>query len=127
MSYWSQVYRLRPPLGVRSVSIFYLHCNRKPSHPQLHYFTLDGPIPMAIVPQAFYQQHYQATCSKDAHVRIFLPRVNCSNMLLISSAFIALATSCINVLILITMHGRQLGWVCLGSCSADVSSSRRVG
>jgi len=36
------------------------------------------------------------------------------------SAFIALATSCVNVLVLITMHGRQLGWVCLGSCSADV-------
>jgi hypothetical protein len=40
-----------------------------------------------------------------------------------SSAFIALATSCVNVLVLITMHGRQLGWVCLGSCSADVSST----
>ena len=37
-----------------------------------------------------------------------------------SSSFIALVTSCINVLVLILMHGRQLGWVCLGSCSADV-------
>ncbi|KAF9792594.1 hypothetical protein BJ322DRAFT_59391 [Thelephora terrestris] len=36
------------------------------------------------------------------------------------SSFIALATSCVNVLVLIMMHGRQLGWVCLGSCSADV-------
>lgn len=36
------------------------------------------------------------------------------------SSFIALATSCVNILILIMMHGRQLGWVCLGSCSADV-------
>ena len=38
-----------------------------------------------------------------------------------SSSSIALITSCINVLVLIMMHGRQLGWVCLGSCSADVS------
>jgi len=36
------------------------------------------------------------------------------------SSLIALATSCINILILTLMHGRQLGWVCLGSCSADV-------
>jgi hypothetical protein len=36
------------------------------------------------------------------------------------SSFIALATSCVNVLVLIMMHGRQRGWICLGSCSADV-------
>jgi len=36
------------------------------------------------------------------------------------SATVALATSCINILILILMRGHQLGWVCLGSCGADV-------
>ena len=50
-----------------------------------------------------------------------LPRVDFANMSPTSSSFIALVTSCINVLVLIMMHGRQLGWVCLGSCSADVS------
>ena len=38
------------------------------------------------------------------------------------SALIALTTSCVNILILTLMHGRQLGWVCLGSCGADVGS-----
>jgi len=38
------------------------------------------------------------------------------------SALIALTTSCVNILILTLMHGRQLGWVCLGSCGTDVSS-----
>jgi len=36
------------------------------------------------------------------------------------SALLALTTSCVNILILTLMHGRQLGWVCLGSCGADV-------
>jgi len=36
------------------------------------------------------------------------------------SAFIALTTSCVNILILTLMDGRQLGWVCLGSCGTDV-------
>ncbi|KAF9650644.1 hypothetical protein BDM02DRAFT_3111949 [Thelephora ganbajun] len=36
------------------------------------------------------------------------------------SSFVALATSCVNVLVLILMYGRQRGWICLGSCSADV-------
>lgn len=38
------------------------------------------------------------------------------------SALLALTTSCVNILILTLMHGRQLGWVCLGSCGTDVSS-----
>jgi len=36
------------------------------------------------------------------------------------SALIALTTSCVNILVLTLMHGRQLGWVCLGSCGTDV-------
>jgi len=36
------------------------------------------------------------------------------------SALIALTTSCVNILILTLMHGRQLGWVCLASCGTDV-------
>ena len=51
----------------------------------------------------------------------FCPHVDRSNTTPTSSSFIALVTSCINVLVLMMMHGRQLGWVCLGSCSADVS------
>ena len=37
------------------------------------------------------------------------------------SALIGLTTSCVNILVLTLMHGRQLGWVCLISCGADVS------
>ncbi|KIY68012.1 hypothetical protein CYLTODRAFT_443664 [Cylindrobasidium torrendii FP15055 ss-10] len=33
---------------------------------------------------------------------------------------IALATSTVNIAILAAMRGHQLGWVCLGSCGADV-------
>jgi hypothetical protein len=36
------------------------------------------------------------------------------------AALVALATSTTNMLILTLMHGEQLGWVCLGSCGADV-------
>jgi len=36
------------------------------------------------------------------------------------SAMIALTTSCVNILVLTLMHGRQLGWVCLASCGTDV-------
>jgi len=36
------------------------------------------------------------------------------------SALIALTTSCVNILVLTLMHGRQLGWVCLASCGTDV-------
>ena len=38
------------------------------------------------------------------------------------SALIALTTSCVNILVLTLMHGRQLGWVCLASCGTDVGS-----
>ena len=38
------------------------------------------------------------------------------------AALIALTTSCVNILVLTLMHGRQLGWVCLASCGTDVSS-----
>jgi len=38
------------------------------------------------------------------------------------SALIALTTSCVNIAILTSMNGHQLGWVCLGSCGTDVSS-----
>jgi hypothetical protein len=36
------------------------------------------------------------------------------------AALVALATSTVNMLVLTLMHGEQLGWVCLGSCGADV-------
>ncbi|KDQ49658.1 hypothetical protein JAAARDRAFT_617886 [Jaapia argillacea MUCL 33604] len=36
------------------------------------------------------------------------------------AAVMALITSSINLLVLTLMHGRQLGWVCLGSCGTDV-------
>lgn len=36
------------------------------------------------------------------------------------AAIVALTTSTANVLVLTLLHGKELGWVCLGSCGADV-------
>ncbi|KAI0769750.1 hypothetical protein BD413DRAFT_613768 [Trametes elegans] len=36
------------------------------------------------------------------------------------AAAVALTTSCVNILVLTLMHGKQLGWVCLASCGTDV-------
>lgn len=36
------------------------------------------------------------------------------------ASVVALTTSTVNMLVLTLMHGRQLGWVCLGSCGTDV-------
>ncbi|ESK93166.1 hypothetical protein Moror_1102 [Moniliophthora roreri MCA 2997] len=38
----------------------------------------------------------------------------------LAAAFVALTTSTINIAILTHLHGKELGWVCLGSCSSDV-------
>jgi hypothetical protein len=38
----------------------------------------------------------------------------------LSAAAVALTTSTANVLVLTLQHGKELGWVCLGSCGADV-------
>lgn len=37
------------------------------------------------------------------------------------ASVVALATSGVNVLVLLILSGRQLGWVCLGSCATDVT------
>ncbi|EMD37287.1 hypothetical protein CERSUDRAFT_50496 [Gelatoporia subvermispora B] len=36
------------------------------------------------------------------------------------AAAVALTTSCVNILILTLMNGKQLGWICLTSCGTDV-------
>ena len=36
------------------------------------------------------------------------------------AAVVALTISCVNILILALLEGKQLGWVCLSSCAADV-------
>ncbi|KAJ8072881.1 hypothetical protein PM082_016440 [Marasmius tenuissimus] len=36
------------------------------------------------------------------------------------AAIVALTTSTVNIVVLTSQHGRELGWVCLGSCGADV-------
>ncbi|PVF91915.1 hypothetical protein CPB86DRAFT_820087 [Serendipita vermifera] len=42
------------------------------------------------------------------------------------AATVALGTSVVNILILTLLHGRQLGWVCLGSCGFDVTVNAMV-
>ncbi|KAG8999035.1 hypothetical protein FRB94_006455 [Tulasnella sp. JGI-2019a] len=37
------------------------------------------------------------------------------------ASLVALTTSCINVVVLTLLHGKELGWVCLGSCGTDVT------
>ena len=37
------------------------------------------------------------------------------------AALVALVTSATNVAVLMVLHGQELGWVCLGSCTADVT------
>ncbi|KAJ7346131.1 hypothetical protein DFH08DRAFT_1008026 [Mycena albidolilacea] len=39
---------------------------------------------------------------------------------LISASMAALGTSTVNIAILTILHGRELGWLCLGSCGLDV-------
>ncbi|KAF9650645.1 hypothetical protein BDM02DRAFT_1353851 [Thelephora ganbajun] len=42
------------------------------------------------------------------------------------STLITLTTSCANILVLTLMHGRQLGWICFGSCGVDVTINALV-
>ena len=37
------------------------------------------------------------------------------------AALVALVTSATNVAVLMVLHGQEFGWVCLGSCTADVT------
>ncbi|KAI5117367.1 hypothetical protein M0805_002480 [Coniferiporia weirii] len=39
---------------------------------------------------------------------------------------VALSISCVNLLVLVILHGRQLGWVCLASCASDVTVNALV-
>ena len=48
-------------------------------------------------------------------------RVNRIAVRTLWSALVGLTTSCVNILVLTLMRGRQLGWIYLVSCGADVS------
>lgn len=48
------------------------------------------------------------------------PRVRRVAVRTVIAAGIALTTSTINIAVLTVLHGKELGWVCLGSCGADV-------
>ncbi|KAI0329683.1 hypothetical protein GY45DRAFT_1304273 [Cubamyces sp. BRFM 1775] len=48
------------------------------------------------------------------------PRIRRVAIRTLWAAAVALTTSCINILVLTIMHGKQLGWVCLASCGTDV-------
>ncbi|KAL1942121.1 hypothetical protein VTO73DRAFT_6651 [Trametes versicolor] len=52
--------------------------------------------------------------------RFNIPRLRRVALRTLWAAAVALTTSCINILILTIMHGKQLGWVCLASCGSDV-------
>ncbi|KAG9019755.1 hypothetical protein FRB90_009625 [Tulasnella sp. 427] len=50
---------------------------------------------------------------------------NIASRTLVASIF-ALITSTINIAVLTSMHGKQLGWVCLASCGTDVTINALV-
>ncbi|KAF8698360.1 hypothetical protein RHS03_07587, partial [Rhizoctonia solani] len=58
--------------------------------------------------------------------RLSNPRIKKMAMRTLVAAFAALTTSTINIAVLTIMHGQQLGWVCLGSCGADVTVNALV-
>ncbi|KAG9095871.1 hypothetical protein FRC06_009330 [Ceratobasidium sp. 370] len=58
--------------------------------------------------------------------RLANPRIRKLAMRTLVAAGAALTTSTINIAVLTVMHGRQLGWVCLGSCGTDVMMNALV-
>ncbi|QRV78476.1 hypothetical protein RhiJN_06491 [Ceratobasidium sp. AG-Ba] len=58
--------------------------------------------------------------------RLANPKIRKMAMRTLVAAGAALTTSTINIAVLTIMHGQQLGWVCLGSCGADVTMNALV-
>lgn len=58
--------------------------------------------------------------------RLSNPRIRRMALRTLVAALAALTTSTINIAVLTIMHGRQLGWVCLGSCGTDVTMNALV-
>ncbi|CAE6436499.1 hypothetical protein ACGC1H_004522 [Rhizoctonia solani] len=56
-----------------------------------------------------------------ARSKLINPRLKSVAVRTLVAAFAALTTSTLNIAILTVMDGRQLGWVCLGSCGTDVT------
>ncbi|KAG8711695.1 hypothetical protein FRC08_015565 [Ceratobasidium sp. 394] len=56
-----------------------------------------------------------------ARSKLINPRLKAVATRTLVAAFAALTTSSLNIAVLTLMHGRQLGWVCLGSCGTDVT------
>ncbi|KAF8340508.1 uncharacterized protein EI90DRAFT_3035823 [Cantharellus anzutake] len=54
------------------------------------------------------------------------PRLRRMALRTLIAAFVALATSTVNVGILLALHGHELGWVCLASCGTDVTVNALV-
>ncbi|KAG8916844.1 hypothetical protein FRC01_002839 [Tulasnella sp. 417] len=42
------------------------------------------------------------------------------------ASIVALITSTVNITVLVSMHGKELGWVCLASCGADATINAMV-
>ncbi|KAG8734367.1 hypothetical protein FRC11_004373 [Ceratobasidium sp. 423] len=53
--------------------------------------------------------------------KLINPRLKSVAIRTLVAAFAALTTSTLNIAILTVMNGRQLGWVCLGSCGTDAT------
>ena len=79
-------------------------------HLSLHIVTLPlSPIIRSLFLHPLYRSSYKLT-----------PRLRRLARRTLVAAAVALITSAVNMVVLTVMHGQQLGWVCLGSCGADV-------
>jgi hypothetical protein len=67
-----------------------------------------------VIPSLFLHPLYRSSYRLTPRLRRLARRT-------LAAAAIALITSAVNMVILTVMHGQQLGWVCLGSCGADVT------
>ena len=95
------------PFGLRPLSQRPLHCV-SPISP--HFFShRSRPANSSLFLYPLYRSH-----KLTAPLRRLAKRT-------LWAALVALVTSATNVAVLMVLHGQELGWVCLGSCTADVT------
>ncbi|EJD39939.1 hypothetical protein AURDEDRAFT_187166 [Auricularia subglabra TFB-10046 SS5] len=61
-----------------------------------------------------------------ARTTLINPRLRRVAVRTLAAAAAALTTSTINIVVLAILHGKELGWICLGSCGADVTLNALV-
>jgi len=96
------------PFGLRPLSQCPLHCV-SPVLPHISFSHHSHPANSSLFLYPLYRSHNLTTPLRRLAKRTLW------------AALVALVTSATNVAILMVLHGQELGWVCLGSCTADVT------